>query len=65
MRLLFFLLFIMSCTSNIFFTRHPHFILVGHRHIQYIKKYIQQSKILQLAYIDFSDDDIRRALLLI
>lgn len=65
MRVLFFLLFIMNCTSNIFFKRHPYFILVGYRHAQDIKKYIQQSKILQLPYIDFSDDDMRRALLLI
>lgn len=65
MRTLFFLLFIMSCTCNIFFKRHPYLILIGYRHVQDIKKYIQESKILQLPYIDFSDNDMRRALLLI
>jgi len=55
----------MSCTSNIHLNRHPYFVVFGYRNAQHIKKYIQQSKIVYNPHKNFTDDDMRRALLLL
>ena len=62
MRIFIFLLMIVLSTSDIFLKRHPYLVLFGYRNINNIKKYIQQSNILD--FTNFTDCDMRRALLL-